>query len=440
MDTRLSFLILLVVAVLLCTAPIANAAETTQAQAKPNILLVIADDFGLDASPCHTIGKEKPTMPTLQALCKQGVVFDNVWAYPVCTPTRASILTGLHSFTTGVRTVDDVLAPTQTLLHALQGAQYATAVIGKWHVGGRQPALDHPQQLGAQYYAGFLTGGLRDYSQWDMVANGKQTSQTGYVTTVLTDQAIDWARKQAQQQPWFMWLAYNAPHAPFHVPPAHLHSNTALSNNTNPSRADARAMYFAMAQAMDWELGRLLESLSKPVRDNTVVIFLGDNGTPGRVTQTPYTRDRVKGTVYQGGVQIPLVIAGPGVTRAGGREDALISSTDLFATVLALAGAKSTQRAHSTSFAPALSQADFAGRNHVLTESRGKNSTAFAIRDQQYKLIELSNNTLELYDLLADPHETRNLLAGNTTTTHKTKAQALLKVLNQERGNTITKQ
>jgi arylsulfatase B len=421
----------------LLVALMACATGYTQTAQPPNIVLVIADDFGLDASPCHAIGKNKPTMPTLQALCKQGVVFDNAWAYPVCTPTRASILTGLHGFRTGVRAVDDVLAPTPTLLHMLQEARYVTAVIGKWHVAGRQPALDHPQQLGAQHYAGFLTGALRDYSRWDMVVDGKSSPQSGYATTVLTDQAIDWV--QAQRQPWFLWLAYNAPHAPFHAPPKHLHTNSVLTNNIGASREDAQALYFAMAQAMDHELGRLLESLPKSVRENTVVMFMGDNGTPGRVTQAPYTRDRVKGTVYQGGVQVPLVVAGPGVTRTGAREDALVSSTDVFATVLALALAKPAPRADSVSFAPAFKQADFVGRSHVLTESRNRNSTSFAIRDRQYKLIESDNSTLELYDMLADPFEARNLLAGDAQAAHRAKAQALLKTLNQERNSVAAK-
>jgi arylsulfatase A-like enzyme len=135
-----------------------------------------------------------------------------------------------------------------------------------------------------------------------------------------------------------------------------------------------------------------------------------------------------------------LVVAGAGVTRAGAGEAALISSTDLFATVLALAGAKPTPRTDSTSFAPALTQANFVGRSHVLTAAQNKNRTSFAIRDQQYKLIEHSTNTLELYDVRADPLETRNLLAGQADAAHGARAQALLKVLNQERGNIATKQ
>jgi arylsulfatase A-like enzyme len=414
-----------------------HAQRSAPTNTPTNILLVIADDFGLDASPCYDIGKDKPDMPTLQALCQKGVVFDQAWAYPVCTPTRASILSGLHGFRTGARTVDDVLPPMQTLLHAMQKAGYATAVVGKWHVGGKQSALDHPNQMGAHYYAGFLSGALSDYADWRMVINGREQAQTGYATSVLTDQAIAWTLQQ-QRQPWFLWLAYNAPHAPFHVPPAHLHTSTTLKKSgtkdqSTSTREEVRAMYFAMAQALDHELGRLLESLPAAMRDNTVVIFLGDNGTPGRVAQSPYTRERVKGTVYEGGVRVPLVIAGAGVTRMGERDSALITSTDLFATVLALALAPPTPRADSVNFAAALTQKNFSGRTFALTESHNKDGvTSVAVRDPQYKLIEHSNAAPELYDLLADPFEQRNLLTGTAMPAIAHKASALRGLLQQQ--------
>jgi arylsulfatase A-like enzyme len=206
----------------------ATACVAEGSGAPSNVLLVIADDFGLDASPGYSVGAEKPNMPTLEGLCKQGLVFDNVWAHPTCTPTRASVLTGHYGVHTNVVQVDDVLAPTPTILQAVarSAARYTTAVIGKWHVGGRRPDPNHPAQFGAQYCAGFLTGALQDYFSWSMTFNGKEQPESRYSTTVLTDHAIDWVG--AQKKPWFLWLAYNAPHAPFHVPPAELHTQRGL--------------------------------------------------------------------------------------------------------------------------------------------------------------------------------------------------------------------
>jgi arylsulfatase B len=389
------------------------AAETSNSP--PNILLVIADDFGLDASPCYSVGAEKPNMPTLQALCKQGLVFDNVWAYPTCTPTRASILTGQYGIHTNVMQVDDVLVPTKTILQAVSQAHsnYATAVIGKWHVGGRNADPNHPSQLGAQYYAGFLTGALKDYFSWDVTINGKQKNESRYSTTALTDYAISWV--SAQKQPWFLWLAYNAPHTPFHVPPAGLHTQSALKAGATASPQNVRSMYFAAAEALDHELGRLLASLPEAVRRNTTVFFIGDNGTPARVTQAPFSRDTAKGSIYEGGIHVPMVVAGASVTRQGQREAALINSTDLFATLANIAQLKHSASADSISFADALSNKNFKGRSHAYMDFRQDGKVITAIRDARYKLLEFDSGRRQLFDLQADPYETKDLLSTNST-------------------------
>jgi arylsulfatase B len=391
------------------------SAAAAQAATPPNILFVIADDFGLDASPCYPVGAEKPNMPTLQALCKQGVVFDNVWAYPTCTPTRASILTGRYGIHTNVMQVDDVLSPTPTILQAVsqKPADYATAVIGKWHVGGQRPDPNHPAQFGAQHYAGFLTGALKDYDDWDIRINGKAQRKSRYSTSVFTDQAIAWVA--AQQKPWFLWLAYNAPHAPFHVPPAGLYTQSGVKAGASADSQNPRSMYFAAAEALDHELGRLLASLPQAVHSKTTVVFIGDNGTPQRVIQAPFSRDHAKGSLYEGGVHVPMVVAGAGVTRQGQREAALINSTDLFATFADIAQLKSSARADSISFAAALSNANFKGRSHAYMDYRQDGKVITAIRDARYKLIEFDGGKRQLFDLQADPYETKDLLGATNT-------------------------
>jgi arylsulfatase B len=384
----------------------AHAAES--GGAAPNILFVIADDFGLDASPCHAVGAEKPHMPTLVALCKQGVVFDNVWAYPVCTPTRASILTGQFGIRTQVMQVDDVLAPTPTILQALtqKTGHYAAAVIGKWHVAGSRPDPEHPAQMGAQHYAGFLTGTLRDYFSWSVTVNGKSQRESRYSTTALTQYAIDWIG--LQKRPWFLWLAYNAPHAPFHTPPEELHFQSALKTGGAKSN---RSMYLAAAEAMDSEFGRLLASLPEAVRSNTVVVFMGDNGTPRQVVQAPYHRSQAKGSLYQGGINVPMVIAGAGVSRTGQREGALVNSTDLFATFADIAGVKTKVPVDSVSFVEALTRPSFHGRSHAYMDFRENGTIKTAIRDRRYKLLEQDGGPRQLFDLKNDPYETQDLLA-----------------------------
>ena len=390
----------------------------------PNILFVIADDFGLDASPCHpAVGASKPAMPNLSSLCQRGVVFDQAWAHPTCTPTRASLLTGQYGVHTNVMAVDEVLSNTDTILiRVQQGANpYAVAVIGKWHVSGANAAANSPASFGAQYFAGFLNGALPDYFNWRLTLNGTTSTHTSYATTVFTDQAITWIA--AQQKPWFLWLAYNAPHTPFHTLPASLYSHAGLKDGT---ATDNRTRYFAAAEAMDAELGRLLGTIPAATLANTTIVFMGDNGTPGQVVQSPYSSTRAKDFLYQGGLSVPLMVAGAGVTRAGQREAALVNSEDLFATFMTLTQRVGNVPADSISFAAALSATSFAGRTHAYIDFRDSGSVVTAIRDSRYKLIEFAGVRRELYDLATDPYESSNLIAGGISNSQDAIIQGLV--------------
>ncbi len=355
-------------------------------------------------------------MPNLQALCQAGVVFEQAWAHPTCTPTRASLLTGQYGSRSQVLQVDDVLAPsTPNLLQRLQQGSnpYSVAVIGKWHVSGANPDPNAPAQYGASHYAGFLTGALPDYSDWRITVNGSTSRTTTYATTELTDRAIAWlSSASSQTQPWFLWLAYSAPHTPFHTPPAALHTQQGLKDG---SATDSRTQYFAAAEALDHEFGRLLATLPASVLAKTTIVFMGDNGTPAAVIQSPYSRNMAKDTLYEGGIRVPLVVAGAEVSRTGARETALVNSADLFATWATLAQRSDSLPADSLSFAPALKSSGFSGRSHALIEFRKDGQLQSAIRDARYKLIEQQNGRRELYDLSLDPYESTDLLASGST-------------------------
>ena len=315
---------------------------------KPNILLIIADDMGLDACPGYNVGSSKPTMPNLQQLINSGVRYNNFWSYPVCTPTRSSILTGKYGFRTNVLKVDDVLSTTETPLQSYldnnTGNAYAHAVIGKWHLSR---TASHPTDMGVGYYAGLLTGGASSYTNWRLTENGITSISTEYITSKITDLAIDW--KTSQTKPWFLWLAYTAPHTPFHLPPDSLHSQGILPTDSSSIAANPLPYYLAMMEAMDHEIGRLFNSMSQAERDNTVIIFIGDNGSPGEVVQQ-YPSVRAKGSVFQGGVNVPMIVSGYGVNRAGQTDDALLNTTDLFATITDIAGTGTTDIHDSKSF------------------------------------------------------------------------------------------
>lgn len=420
---------------ILCLLLLLLILQLTFAQSdKPNVLLVIADDFGIDASPCYDFGELKPNMPTLEQLCNQGVVFENAWATPLCTPTRSAILTGQHGFRTGVGSIDASLSVDATSLQdVLKEAGYSNAVIGKWHLAGREPDPNHPAQLGVDFYSGFMSGGVRDYFAWEGVEQGESFTSDIYTTSYFTDKAIEWVAEQ--ETPWFLWLAYNAPHTPFHVPPDSLAENN-LSGEQRDIRQNPQPYYFAALEAMDKELGRLLESLSAEARENTLIFFIGDNGSPGRVIQSPFLTESAKGTVYEGGVRVPLVVAGAGVSRAGERETTLVNATDLFATIAEFAGANAETGLDSLSFAPALSGEAFTGREYNYTEifssaqqrqgeqqnrqQQGadelQSEDAWAIRDEQFKLIHYASGEEALYDLQKDIAEQENLIAAEEFT------------------------
>lgn len=405
------------------------------ARAAPNILLIIADDMGLDASPCYDVGAWKPAMPNLEQLCREGVVFDNFYAAPMCSPTRATIMTGRYGFRTGVGTAvgrrsDNALKPTETTLFQYLDAYaqdpYAHGVIGKWHLSNESNGgSDHPRRAGVGYYAGVIEGTLEDYYNWPRTVNGDTEQVNRYVTTAMTDDAIAWIAAQGGR-PWFLWLAYVAPHLPLHVPPQELHSVAGLTGERQDIRARALDYYFAALEAMDTEMGRLLESMPKAERENTVVIFIGDNGTPNQTVQAPFERRRAKASLYEGGTHVPLIVAGKGVTRRGAREESLVNSTDLFATIAELAGidmnSAPDRPEDSISFAPLLEKSASGGRGYVYTELFGEtpgsrrgnrqNQNGWAIRDGRWKYLHLDEQGDAFYDLAADPFEQNNLMNG----------------------------
>jgi arylsulfatase A-like enzyme len=377
--------------------------------------------MGLDATPGYTVGNIKPKMPNLEALQKNGLTFNNFNTNPLCSPTRATIISGKYGFKTGVLTVNDVLSNSETILqkYISQNTQnsYSTAVIGKWHLAGNSTSFN-PETLGIDYYAGVLSGGLSSYTNWTMREDGNAISQTTYSTEKFTDLAKTWIGQQSK--PFFLWLAYNAPHAPFHVPPAQMHNQGNLSQNSVDINANPLPYYLASIEAMDYQIGKLMESLTIEQRANTIVIFMGDNGTPNQVAQT-YNRNKVKNTVYQGGINTPLVISGSGVERIG-VDNALINSVDLFATIAALCGVDVEEYNDSKNFTSLLKTSTKL-RDFTYSEVKDNAIDEHAIRNAKHKLIIKTDGSEEFYDLEKDPFETNNLNNKLSTEEKTTKSQ-----------------
>lgn len=393
----------------------------------PNFLLVIADDVGIAEIGAYRQvipGSQPATTPTVDALAQAGVRFDELWATPACSPTRATVYTGRYTFRTGVGAAIGAnmgglgeLKPCEvTLPKALGQKGYATALFGKWHLGTSSAAgNDSARQVGGfGYHAGAQDAGITNYYNWVRYLNGAGEPSTTYATTQNVNDALGWLA--AQQGPWLAVMAFNAAHSPYHKPPADLFQGS-LDGVVCNVAAGRRACYLKMIEAMDRELGRLLRAVD---RSNTWVFFLGDNGTPAEVMSEGFDSTRGKFTLYQMGLRTPFIVAGPGLRDPGRSVSDLVNSTDIYATITTLAGLGANSSAQdSRSLVPYLTGATSSPRVSSYADTfRGvgphTQSGQAALQDGRYKIIEKAGALAECYDLAADPSERNNLVGAAT--------------------------
>ncbi len=429
---RISFCILFsfsLIGLLAATLTLANA----QDDPPHNVILIIADDLGVDNSGLYnTVDSTAPT-PNIDAMAEHGVQFMNAWTYPICSSTRSTLITGRYGFRTGIGGLvsgghPGILLDEFTLpkaMDAASGSTIAHANIGKWHIGSNVTGgADSPNVMGYDHFSGILRGGIQDYYSWDKLVNGVTTSTTTYATTELVNDAISWldVQNDAEKQ-WFLWLAFNAPHTPFHLPPADLHSFDSLSGDESDINANPQDYYFAAIEAMDTEIGRLLDSLPADVRANTSVIYIGDNGSPGRVTNGDLQSSHAKGSLFNGGTHVPFVISSTKTINPNRQFEGVVNSVDLYPTILELMGIDINAILpeglviDGQSLVPALMDTRQATqRTSIYAETfdlgeagNGEQS----IRNVKYHF-KLNNVTDEeaFFDLSADPFERTNLLDG----------------------------
>lgn len=409
----------------------------TPVAAQENVLLLIGDDMGVERVAAYGEHRDPGHTPNLDRLAERGILFRNAWSTPFCSPTRATMLTGRQPFRTGVGAVIQpahsyALSPNEItlpeLLHDGTGGAYHCAAIGKWHLsGGTTPAAVHPLVSGFDVHAGSLHN-ISDYYQFPKSVNGTIGTSTTYATTDTTNDAI--RAVQTLPEPWFIWVAFNAPHTPHHAPPGHLHSYPLSGEPDDTPVVHVKAMI----EGVDTEIGRLLSSIDPAVRQRTTVMFVGDNGTYGPATDGPFGKGKAKGTCFEGGINIPLIVDGPHVAVPGSESAALVHTVDIYSTVAEIAGvdpARVLPAGHeldSRSLLPYLQDPVLPSlRNVVYTERftpNGFGATIYreqAVRNDRYKVIrrELSNGpgnpptiTELFFDLEVDPVEERNLLLG----------------------------
>lgn len=402
--------------VILCPAATATAREV------PSFLIVLADDLGRDAVGYTGAHPDAPPTPNLDRLAAECVRFRRAYASPLCSPTRGMLITGRLPWRTGVGNViqskdtgGGLDLDADTIAHAL-GPAWRRVVLGKWHLSHYlQIPADPPAALGFDAFRGSwfnLNPGGQSYWRWWKSDGAADAPHLVYATTDTVDDAVRELR--AGTAPLFLLVHLHAPHSPFHAAPADL---------AGPPGGDRTPDLFAtMVEAMDRELGRLLTELeASAYADETWVFFLGDNGTPQAAVRPPSDPRKAKTTVYEGGIRVPLVVRGPGTRPADVEGPVMV--TDLYSTIAELAGVAS-RTPDSVSMVPWLLGTAGPRRDHVYVETFGPyfSSKPFwwkrAVVEERYKLIDYNDPPStperpdELYDLLLDPEEEHDALAG----------------------------
>ena len=473
-NRRASVVLSSALAALACFAATGWSAFTAAQQ--PNILVLIADDLGTETLAAYGFGQPTAVTPNLDALARDGLLIRDFWAQPTCSPTRAAVMTGRYAFRTGVRTVLGadwaglgVSEPLQkppsaskeidfsplgplpegqnlTLL-SLSGSldgnappspdgpsldeymlpralkdlstPYSTGAFGKWHLGTTANGLQrHPNLAGFDHFSGYLFGGPDSPFAWHHVVNGELSSSYGYADQRTVNDAADWINTR-NDEPWFAWVSFANPHTPVHLPPTELLPSDAGNLDPDAVAIDNTQPYFlAQIEAMDTLIGQLLGRIPHDVLENTYIFFFGDNGTvEWDDPPSPRDRNKVKATPYEGGVNVPLIVSGPGIP-AGQEKRVIGHVVDLFATIIELSGGDVTE------LVPAETQLDSVSLNRVLLDSdaTGPRSWAFAeqslgpsshdlIRNEAFKLIvDRNSDAEEFYHLASDPHETNPLV------------------------------
>jgi arylsulfatase A-like enzyme len=398
--------------------------------AKPNVIFILTDDHGY--GDVSTYGPSDVRTPHLDRFAAEGMRFTRMRANcTVCSPTRAAFLTGSYPDRAGVpgviRTQPDnswgYLAPgLPTVADRLRPAGYHTALIGKWHLGLASPNL--PNERGFDFFHGFLgdmmdsyTTHLREGKNY-MRRDREVIDPTGHATDVFTAWSIDYLRERAaDKKPFFLYLAYNAPHFPIEPPADWLARVRARA----PQLDEPRAKNVALVEHLDDAIGRVLAALRDTgLDDNTLVIFSSDNGgsLPHGQNNAPW-RDG-KQSHYDGGLRVPFFARWPGVIRPGSQSDYAGLTFDVGATFLEAAGLAAPADTDAVSLLPILRGAPAPTAPRELYFVRREGGPAYggkayeAIVRGDWKLLQNSPYApLELYNLAADPQERTNVIAQN---------------------------
>lgn len=417
----------------------ASFCDIAVAEEKPNILVIVSDDHGY-ADVGFQGCKDIPT-PHLNQLAREGVRCTNGYvSHPFCSPTRAGLMTGRYQqrfghennpFFDAADNREGLPISEKLLPEFLGAAGYKTGWIGKWHLGAASQF--RPENRGFAETFGFIGGGHR-FLNWQpnvkteynvpIERNGQPVEVTEHLTTAFGHEAAGFVTRH-QSEPWFLYLAFNAPHTPHEPTEERLARFASIENMV-------RRKYAAQVSLMDDAIGAALDAIrSSGQEENTLVFFFSDNGGPISVNGSSNDPLRgAKGTVYEGGIRVPFVVKWPSKLPAGSTYDLAVSSLDVFATSLKVAGiAMPTDRKYdSMNLVPYLSGKDTSVPHDHLFWRTTRN--LWAVRSGDSKLVRSTDNGDELFNLQSDIGE--KLDVHSTAPDDATRLASVLEAWNHE--------
>jgi arylsulfatase B len=448
MKTRRPIALAAAVALLLAAGAPALAAD------RPNVIVFVADDLGWSDVGFH--GEEVIETPSLDRIAAEGVQLDRFYTTPICSPTRAALMTGRDPMRLGV--TYGVIMPWHTngihpaehfMPESFQAAGYQTAMVGKWHLGHAQETY-HPNQRGFDHFYGHLHTEVGYFPPFanqggkDFQRNGVSIDDDGYETFLLADEAQRFIRERDKERPFFLYVPFIAPHTPLDAPPDLLAKYEDMEDDRLPARSkqtdqsrmiakltlrpSARPVYAAVVDAMDQAIGRVLATLDdEGLAEDTIVLFFSDNGgaayATGGADNVPLRGG--KGETFEGGIRVVAAMRWPAAIEAGSKMTQIMSVMDVFPTLAEAAGIEATPtfELDGQSLWPAIAKGAAAPRETPLyfaseTPIRGFfNLTAF---DDEWKLVQevqqgllSADVTNYLFRISEDPYEENNVAAAH---------------------------
>ncbi|MEY3420715.1 MAG: hypothetical protein RIR48_1000 [Bacteroidota bacterium] len=404
-------------------------------QKAPNVIIILTDDLGYG-----DVGFNGSTeIPThgIDRIASNGVVCTNGYvSFAVCGPSRAGLITGRYQDRFGFSR-NPLLAPKdstmglplseETLATFLKRAGYHTSILGKWHLGAHPS--QHPNKRGFDEFYGFLEGGHKYFpSDWDlndisetrtqydgyrtkMLRNNLVVEETEYLTDALSREAVDFVKRNSTKS-FFLYLAYNAPHAPMEATEKYLARFPHITDKK-------RKTYAAMVSAVDDGVNQLLNTLEDlKIDDNTLVFFLSDNGGPTNANASSNKPLRgFKGDFFEGGIRVPFAVQWKGVIPKGTKYQQPVISLDIFGTAAGLTGLKPINEIDGVNLIPFFTGKN-AGVPHNSLFWRGSNSEKWAVRTPDEKMLIIQNKS-QLYDIKTDISEKTDKSATNNLSVSK---------------------